>query len=577
MVTRVDQSRGVHCRRFTHVHRRRGVLTAVIALFAWMPLTAAAAVVASVDRSDVELNESFTLKVTVDTAIDTEPDAAGLEEHFYVLSRSELSNTMIVNGQISRSRTWSYVLMAKEAGDLVIPPVSIGNEQSNPLTITVAPQSAASPGESDIFVATEVDYTDSYVQAQVLYRVKVYRSVATRQPRLFEPDISGVDVLVEIAGEERNYEALINGKNYNVVERVYALFPQASGEISIAPARFEARVLREGRITGRKIFQSEPISINVRPIPPPPPDHPDAAWFPARMVELSEEWSREPESLPAGEPITRHVTVTALGQLSTQIPVIEAVEPDGVKIYPDKPDLRVAAVPEGVLASRKDQYAMIGVDAGTVNLPELTLPWWDIEAGEWQVATLPPRSIEILPSADALPAQETVVQAPVPEQQQAEVPQFTDSTFWRNTSAALTGLWVLTMLWFWLTRRERTPARQREPEAPPVYKQQSRLVKDARRAAREGDMRAVKSALLGWGQLQWPEAAPRSIADIASRVSEPLASELRTLARSSYGPGGGRWEGARLDKALRSFTVITPDDTDQFASGLPPLMPSPRS
>jgi hypothetical protein len=567
----------VHCSRFAGVLRRFGGLTAVITLLAWMPLPAAAAVVAAVDRSDVELNESFTLKVTVDTAIDTEPDAAGLEDDFYVLSRSELSNTMIVNGQISRSRTWSYVLMAKEAGELVIPPVSVANEQSNPLTIRVAPQSAASPGESDIFVATEVDYTDSYVQAQVLYRVKVYRSVATRQPRLFEPDLSGVDVLVEIAGEERNYEALINGKNYNVVERVYALFPQASGEISIAPARFEARVLREGRITGRKVFQSEPVSINVRPIPPPPPDHPDAAWFPARMVELSEEWSREPESLPAGEPITRHVTVTALGQLSTQIPVIEAVEPDGVKIYPDKPDLRVAAVPDGVLASRKDQYAMIGVEAGMVNLPELTLPWWDIEAGEWQVATLPPRSIEILPSADALPAQETAVQAPAPAEQQAEAPQLADSTFWRNTSAALAGLWVLTMLWFWLTRRERTPARRREAEAPPVYKQQSRLVKEARRAAREGDMRAVKSALLEWGQLQWPEAAPRSIADITSRVSEPLASELRTLARVSYGPGGGTWDGARLDKALRSFTVITLDDTEPYASGLPPLMPSPRS
>ena len=295
------------------------------------------------------------------------------------------------------------------------------------------------------------------------------------------------------------------------------------------------------------------------------------------MVELSEEWSREPESLPAGEPITRHITVSALGQLSTQIPVIEAVEPDGVKIYPDKPDLRVAAVPEGgVLASRKDQYAMIGVEAGTVNLPELTLPWWDIEAGEWQLATLPPRSIEIMPSADALPAQETVVQAPAASELQEPLLQVVDSTFWRNTSAALAGLWVLTMLWFWLARSRSAPARRREPEAPPVYKQQSRLVKDARRAAREGDTREVKSALLEWGHLQWPEAAPRNIADIASRVSEPLASELRTLARSSYGPGDGKWDGARLDKALRSFTVLTPEADEPYAKGLPPLMPASR-
>jgi hypothetical protein len=53
--------------------------------------------------------------------------------------------------------------------------------------------------------------------------------------------------------------------------------------------------------------------------------------------------------------------VTALGQLSTQIPAIEPVESDTMKVYPDKPELRVTAAAGGVLASRKDQYAIIGV------------------------------------------------------------------------------------------------------------------------------------------------------------------------------------------------------------------------
>jgi hypothetical protein len=552
-----------------------GVLApvAVVLWLAGFPQVAPAAVVATVDRTDVELNESFTLKVTVDTAIDTEPDAARLEDDFVVLSRSELSNTMIVNGQISRSRTWTYMLMAKQAGDLLIPPVSVGNEQSNALKITVAPQSAAAPGESDIFVSAEADYGESYVQAQVLYRVKVYRAVATRQPRLFEPDIGGVDVLVEIAGEERNYESLINGRNYNVVERVYALFPQASGEIRISPARFEARVLREGRITGRKVFQSDPVTVNVKPIPPPPEDFPGAAWFPAKSVELSEEWSREPGSIPAGEPITRHVTVTALGQLSTQIPVIEAVESDRVRIYPDKPDLRVAAVPQGVLASRKDQYAMIGIEAGRVDLPALHLPWWNIAEERWEIATLPGRAIEILPSADAEPQPDVAVpsEAPLPQSGETRV---VHSSFWRNASAVLAGLWAMTLLLVWLGRRETTPSREKQREAPPIYKQQSRLVKEARRAARDGDARAVKAALLEWGRLQWPGGAPRSIADIAARVSDPLSSELRTLARVSYGPDSAAWNGADLDRALRSFTVLSLEDEPQYAKGLPPLMPS---
>jgi len=545
------------------LHRSLLIATALL-----LAINVEAVVVASIDRADVEINESFTLKVLVDTDVDIEPDASALEADFYVGNRSQLSNTTIVNGQISRSRTWTYVLRPRRAGDLVIPPVTVGNEQSNPLHIVVAPQSNALPGEADIFVATEVDYAESYVQAQVLYTVKVYRSVATRQPRLSEPGFSGVEVLIELAGEERSYESTLNGKNYNVVERVYALFPQESGKLIISPARFEARVLRGGRITGRKVFESEEITVLVNPIPPPPAEFPDAAWLPAKSLELSEVWSREPDRLPAGEPITRHVTITALGQLSTQIPVIDPLDADGVKIYPDKPELRVVAEPAGIRATRKDQYAMIGVRAGLVELPELKLPWWDINAGEWQVASLPARSLTILTSGEAAlpPIVEPVIELPV-ESETITV----ESSFWRRISEGLIALWLLTLLvWWWSRRPEK---KSQAPEPPPIYKQQAKFLKAARQAALVEDGATVKAALLSWGRLQWPNDWPRSIGDLATRVSDPLATELNTLCNSSYGPNGESWNGKDLAKALRSFAVKDGEEKSATDDELPPLMP----
>ena len=62
-----------------------------------------AAVFAEVDRERVELNESFTLKIIVDTSIDSEPDVTAVEKDFTVGSRSQLSNTTIVNGKITRN------------------------------------------------------------------------------------------------------------------------------------------------------------------------------------------------------------------------------------------------------------------------------------------------------------------------------------------------------------------------------------------------------------------------------------------------------------------------------------------
>jgi hypothetical protein len=534
--------------------------------------TAQAAVKARVDRNTIDLNESFMLEIVVDTEIDLEPDVSALQEDFYVGPPSQLSNTMIINGEISRSRTWSYQLMAKRTGDLVIPSISVGSESSQPLNVTVRQPTNAPPGEADVFITSEVDYSESYVQAQVLYRIKVYRAVPTRQPALRDPEFGGAEVLIEVAGEERSYDAVLNGRSYNVVERVYAIFPQESGEVTISPARFEARVLRDGRITGRKVFQSDAHTITVTPIPEPPPEFPDAAWLPAKDLQLQDNWSRQPDDLKSGEPITRVITISALGQLETQIPAIEPPNVSGVNVYPDRPELSRSIEPGGIRGVRKDQYAIIGVEGGVMTLPSLRLPWWDVEAGEWKVAELPERSISILPTREAAVVDPAPTVATPVEQPEAPAEVSMGSDFWRVVAQVLILLWLLTLGAWWLSSRPRR-REPREPAPPPLHKQQARHLKAARRAAIAGDGAAVRQAMLEWGRLQWPDDAPRSIGALARRVSAPLADELIRLSRAAYGPSGEGWDGDALAKSLRSFAVL--DDSGKGAEGdpLPPLMP----
>ncbi len=550
---------------------------AALALFVCLLATSAAtaAVTVRVDRPSVDLNESFLLEIVVDTDIDAEPDLTVLEDEFYVGQISQLSNTSIFSGEIRRSRTWSIALMPKSTGEQQIPPITIGTEQSKPLKIVVNEPSNEPPGEADVFVTSEVDQGEAFVQAQILYRIKVYRAVATRQPALREPTISGAEVLVELAGEERSYEAILNGKAYNVVERVIAIYPQESGEISISPARFEARVLRGGRITGRKVFESDAHTVTVLPIPPAPADYPDAAWLPARDVTISEEWSRDPDRMTAGEPVTRHVTLSALGQIETQIPAIEPPEVAGLNVYADKPELRRSIEADGIRGIRKDQYAIIGVDGGVIELPELAIPWWDIEAGDWRVATLPARTITVkaldepvVTGPVAEPVAEELVLA-VPEDE----PQLMPDGFWRRVSQLLAGIWLLTVFAWWWTSRD-TRREPKEPQPLPIYKQQARFLKTARKAALAGDGAAVRSALLEWARLQWPGDAPRSIGGLSRRVSAPLSDELRRLSQVSYGPGSRDWDGTALAASLRSFAVLDAGDRSGESDLLPPLAPA---
>lgn len=528
-----------------------------------------ATVTASIDRADIELNESFTLEITSDTNIDLQPDVSVLEKDFVIGQSNQLSNTTIMNGQIRRSKTWSYVLMPKRAGQIVIPAIAIGSESSNPLFIDVTEPSYSPPGEAEVFITTEVDFDESYVQAQILLTTKIYRSVAVRQPALRDPVVTGAEVLLELAGDDRSYEAVINGTAYGVIERVIAIYPQESGEIQLSPARFEARVLRNGRITGRKVYESDPLAVTVLPTPPPPADYPDAVWLPARDLQLTEDWSREEREVNAGEPLTRHITVSALGQLETQIPVIDPPAADGMNVYPDKPELNRLIEPGGIRGIRKDQYALIGITAGTVKLPALELPWWNVEKGEWQVASLPERNIEVLPSGEmpvVAPSQ------PEPVAGTGETVTITvQSDLWRRVSEVLAALLVLTLFaWWWSSRPKRAP---REPEPVPIHKQQAKFLKNARKAALAADAATVRSALIDWGQLQWPDDAPRSIGTIAKRVSSPMSDELAALSRLSYGPESEEWNGAALAKSLRSFAVLD-DESSQSEELLPPLMPA---
>ncbi len=551
------------------------MLLAVVTLTGgfWPATQAFAAATATVDRSSVDLNESFSLEVVVEDNIDIEPDWTVLDRDFYRGQVSKMSNTSIINGQIRRSRTWEIVLMAKSNGSKTIPSIRVGNVATEPLTIAVNEPTELPPGEADVFVTSEVDSAETFVQAQVLYRIKIYLAVQTRQAALHDPGITGAEVLVELVGDEQHYDAVLNGRSYRVVERLVAIYPQESGQISISPARFEARVMRDGRITGRKVFYSNAHSIDVRPIPAPPADYPDAAWLPAHSVEISEEWSREPDRLEAGEPVTRHVTISALGQLETQIPALDPPDIEGLNTYADKPDLNRRNEAEGIRGIRKDQYAMIGVAGGTAEIPELAVPWWDIKAGEWRVATLPGREIRIR-AVEAAPI-ETQPEAPPPvigETEEAVSPAASETPFWKLASQLLAALWLLTGFAWWWSSRDRQP-RDNTPRPQPVYKQQAKYVKAARRAAVGGDVAGVRDALREWGLLQWPENPPRSIGELAARVAPPLSEQLAEVSAASYGGRVVEWDGAALSSSLRTIRPADAAAPDARSEPLPPLMP----
>jgi hypothetical protein len=129
-------------------------------------------------------------------------------------------------------------------------------------------------------------------------------------------------------------------------------------------------------------------------------------------------------------------------------------------------------------------------------------------------------------------------------------------------SEVLAGLWLLTVVTWWWSRRPvaRTP---KEPEPPPIYKQQAKFLKAARKAAKAGDGAGIRSALLSWARLEWPDNPPLNIGDFANRVAMPLSTQLQGMCRADYGPEKESIDGEALAKSLRSISVLQGNEEER--------------
>ena len=198
--------------------------------------SAQCAVRASVDTNSVGANATIELTLEHDGQTFAEPDLSPLKQDFDVLSSSRSSNVQIVNGTMTSSARVQLSLSPKHSGQVRIPALTWGNEQSDPLVVNVTgaaaggPQTAnATSGFSKVFLKTSIDPRSVYVQAGVDLTVRLYSAVPLYHADLELPADS--DVLVQQVGADRDETIVENGERYQVVERHYELFPQPSGSL----------------------------------------------------------------------------------------------------------------------------------------------------------------------------------------------------------------------------------------------------------------------------------------------------------------------------------------------------------
>lgn len=551
------------------------ILLAVLLLW---PVSLLAATRAWLEQPQVTLGQAVTLNVETD-AVSATPDLTPLMRDFEVEGQSDSRSIRMVNGRMSASTTFSLTLRPRRAGTLAIPALQVGNERTAPLTLEVSATATARAASNGlVFVETEVDDPNPYVQQSVGVTVRLYYAtpLVSGQLDLDPPD----GALLQRVGEILQSSREIDGRRYSTAERRFLLVPERSGALILPGARFEGRGAggwmddllggnsRQVNITGA------PRTLQVRPQPAGAPQ----PWLPVRDLRMR--YTAVPQQLRTGEAGTLTIETTVVGATQAQLPELPMPSIPGAQVFAEPPQFDerfVGGTPQVTLTRR---YSVVPSQAGRLVVPGTAMAWWDVRAGAARRATLPDLTLPVVvgtgspssvPLAGAARGAATLP-AGTDDDILLEGERRVPSHLWPWLAAGFAVLWLITLLWA-LTRRAATSsgprARVHAQAGAPVTAPATHTAADLKRALDAGELDDIEDVLRGMAR---PAAV--DLDDLHRRLATAAQrGAVELLRRARWAGGDAAQARAALREAFRGGPRWRTADTGDVEEPLPPLYP----
>ena len=584
-----------------------------------LPSVWAQSVKAYVDRNPVMNDETFRLVVEAEgVSFSDAPNLQKLEENFSLLGTSHSQQMSLINGRTSSVARWVTTLAPKRPGTFTIPSIHVGNGSSGPLAVTVKDSREVTGADSqrDIFLEAEVDSHFPYVQGQVLLTLRLMTAVALQDGKLDDPEIEWG--MVEQVGKDNSYETIREGRRYQVTERRYIITPQKAGAQIIPPVLLSGSIPddRSRRSTLDQFFgnrrrnqgggpfvqlfpttrqihiRSPKVSLTVKDMPP---DIKGNVWLPAKEFTIAERWSGDTDNVQMSEPLTRTVVMFAKGLRGEQLPELPVPDYGSVKTYPDKAKITTEFDGAWVVGTREEKYAVVPTQPGSVTIPAIRIPWWNIERARWETAELPARTLTVL-------GDHPTSSARIPQQQP---PHFSDagqvvetrpieisldssgqsslisgSNRWTWIAGALMGMWVLTLAGWWWDRRRGSYSNK--GDAGSIIKQakesEREAIKAVKAACLEQSPENTRRALLSWATIKQKGKPCLSLGTAGRLLAAPVSDKagvqqaIWNLDRTLYTTTEQQaWDGQRFWQTIHPAMIAKPKKMKNKKDALPEL------
>ena len=375
-------------------------------------------VLATVDRTQITLEDSIQLSVTIKGTQNTPPPELPSLPNFRITSGGTSSSTQIVNMERSISITHNYRLTPMNIGQFKIGPARIrANKKvylTKPINILVKKSTAPiQTGNRPVFLEATTSKKEAYVGEQLIYSFKLFYRVEAKNFDLNMP--FGVSHFQkEELGKAKSYQSVINGIQYHVQEVSVALFPIKPGKAEIPSATLELDIYHrpqnrpnggpfsqffndpffsQGTRAEHKVLRTKPISIEVLPLPK--KGKPEGLKNIIGNLNIVAKLGKD--DLEVGDTTTLTITVSGNGNLRG----VTFPEPNLkklFKIYPDQPEFNQAVIGNQITGKKVFKFALVPLKPGAVKLPAFILYYFDPIIKDYRKAQTHPIEVNVRPS-----------------------------------------------------------------------------------------------------------------------------------------------------------------------------------
>lgn len=385
---------------------------------------------ASVDRSTVGQNERFQVYFAFsgEDINSVRSFNAPSFRNFQVLSGPNQSSSMqIINGKVTGSLTYSFIVQAPQTGKLSIESASVdylGKKYSTePIQIEVVKgtpkqtQQQTGDGTSDaelaenVFIIASADKSRIVKGEQVTVTYKIYTRLNINSPQIHKlPSYNGFwNEDLEISNTINFNIEMYKGERYRAATiKKVALFPTKSGDMTISPFELKVPVLVRKRKERKDIFddffndsffgrtetveyiaKSNSIKIKVDPLPV----QNQPASFSGAVGSFNFASSIDKREVDVNEGITIKLSVSGQGNIKL-LDVPKIAPPPGFETYDPKTSESINR--KGIISGSKNiEYLIVPRIPGVKEIPPIEFSYYDVSRKKYITEKTQPFSITV--------------------------------------------------------------------------------------------------------------------------------------------------------------------------------------